>query len=288
MNFSHLPSYAKEPVSLAKISGCTLLLAVLYLPTLSKLATDWTELPEYSHGFFIPLLALFFVWRQSRRLESTPVVPSYYGLPILVLGLLMFFIGQAAAETFILRLSLLVVIAGIILFLLGWQCLKVLAFPIAFMGLMVPLPSILYQKITFPMQLFASKVAKFFVTLLGIPIFREGNIIYLQDITLEVAEACSGIRSLIGLFAATVTYAYLINRSLLHRILLVLSCFPIAIIANALRVTLTAILANRYGPTVAQGFHHDFSSLALFAITLSTLISVDLLMLFFAHRVIGR
>jgi exosortase len=169
------------------------------------------------------------------------------------------------------RFSMLVVLGGIILFLLGKECFKTLLFPLAFLIFMIPIPSVLMDRITFPMQLFASKVAARSLDLIGIPVLREGNIIQLANTSLEVAEACSGIRSLISLLALSVVFAYFSQNTTWKRIVLVLSTFPIAIIANAARVTGTGILAHHYGDQVAQGFFHGFSGWILFVVAFACL-----------------
>ena len=131
---------------------------------------------------------------------------------------------------------------------------------------MIPIPSILMAQVTFPMQLFASKVASRSLDLVGIPVLREGNVILLANTSLEIAEACSGIRSLISLLALSVVFAYISQRVTWKRVLLVLSTFPIAIIANAARVSGTGVLAHYYGDSVAQGFFHGFSGWILFVV----------------------
>jgi len=176
------------------------------------------------------------------------------------------------------RISFLIVLSGIVLFLLGWAHLKTLLFPIVFLIFMIPIPSILMGKITFPMQLFASKVAALSLHQLGVPVLREGNIISLAHTTLEVAEACSGIRSLISLLALGTVFAYFTKKSFWQRTVLVLSCFPIAIFVNSLRVTATGVLANNYGTSVAQGFFHGFSGYLLFLLAFVLLIGEGFLL----------
>jgi exosortase len=180
-------------------------------------------------------------------------------------------LGNLATEYFTMRFSILVVLGGVILFLLGREFFKTLLFPIVFLIFMIPIPSVLMDRITFPMQLFASKVAAKSLYLVGIPALREGNIILLANTSLEVAEACSGIRSLISLLALSVVFAYFSQKTILKRVLLILSTFPIAIIANAARVTGTGILAHYYGEKVAQGFFHGFSGWILFVVAFACL-----------------
>jgi len=184
----------------------------------------------------------------------------------LFFGILLYLLGHLATEFFTMRFSLLVVLGGIILFLLGKEFFKALLFPLAFLIFMIPIPSVLMDRVTFPMQIFASKVAAGSLDLIGIPVLREGNIIQLANTSLEVAEACSGIRSLISLLALSVVFAYFSQNTTWKRVVLVLSTFPIAIVANAARVTGTGILAHHYGDKVAQGFFHGFSGWILFVV----------------------
>lgn len=259
-------------------------LAFLYYKVGYGLVVDWINMPDFSHGFFIPVISLYLVWERRESLANAQASPADSGILLLLMGLGLLFLGNLAAENFTMRFSLPLVTAGMVLFLFGWNHLKILAFPILFLIFMIPLPSILLQKITFPMQLFASKVAVSTVNLFGIPVLREGNVIYLTETTLEVAEACSGIRSLMSLLALSTIYAYFMHKKNWVRIVLVLASFPIAIIVNALRVSATAVLAQYFGETVAQGFYHDFSGYILFIVSLLLLFLLGTFLSFMARR----
>jgi exosortase A len=230
------------------------------------LVSDWIHLPDFSHGFLIPIVSLYFVYERRKQLSALNPSTSWAGFGLFVFGIILYLLGNLAAEFFTMRFSMLVVLGGIILFLLGKEFYKTLLFPLVFLIFMIPIPSVLMDRITFPMQLFASKAAAKFLYLIGIPALREGNIILLANTSLEVAEACSGIRSLISLLALSVVFAYFSQNTTWKRMLLVLSTFPIAIIANAARVTGTGILAHHYGDQVAQGFFHGFSGWILFVV----------------------
>jgi exosortase A len=247
----------------AILVGC---LVVLYFRVLQGLVSDWVSMPDFSHGFLIPIVSLYFVYERRKQLSVLRPSAAWGGFGLIVFGILLFLLGNLATEFFTMRFSLLVVLGGIILFLLGKEFYKTLLFPLVFLIFMIPIPSVLMDGITFPMQLFASKVAARSLDLIGIPVLREGNIIQLANTSLEVAEACSGIRSLISLLALSVVFAYFSQKETWKRILLVLSTFPIAILANAARVTGTGILAEHYGDKVAQGFFHGFSGWILFVV----------------------
>jgi exosortase A len=257
---------------------CATCVGILYYDVFAKLIHDWVSLPDFSHGFFIPFISLYFVWERKNSLCETPLTPSFPGVGVLFVGLLLLMAGNLAAEMFVMRFSFLVVLSGIVIFLLGWTFFKKLLFPIGFLVFMIPIPSILLQKITFPMQLFASNVAAFSLQQIGIPVLREGNIIHLAHTTLEVAEACSGIRSLISLLALGTVFAYFTKKVLWERLIIVMSCFPIAIFVNALRVSATGVLANYYGIGAAQGFFHGFSGYILFLIALIMLMAAGYLL----------
>ena len=263
---------------LAVFSLVAACIGLLYFPVLRSLVDDWINMPDFSHGFLIPAVSLYLVWERRNDLERLVPSGNWAGLALVVLGVVMLLLGTLATEFFTMRFSLIVVIGGAILLLLGWGYLKVLMLPLAYLIFMIPIPSIFMQKITFPMQLFASKVAAGFMYMIGIPVLREGNIIVLANTTLEVAEACSGIRSLISLLALSVFYAYISQKQTWKRLVLVLSTFPIAIIANAARVSGTGVLAHFYGDGVAQGFFHGFSGWILFIVAFICLFAVGALL----------
>ena len=164
---------------------------------------------NYSHGFLIIPIALYFVWERREKLAAAPVAAERGSAsscsPAASLVLLA---GLWGSELFLSRISLLPVIAGIVLFVLGWQHLRILAFPIAFLLLMIPIPAIIFNQIAFPLQLLASRVGEWAISAVGIPVLREGNVLMLAHTTLEVAEACSGIRSLVSLITLGIVYGY--------------------------------------------------------------------------------
>jgi len=190
----------------------------------------------------------------------------------------MLIVGQMGAELFFSRLSLLVVLAGLIILFLGWNLFRALLFPWAFLLLMIPLPAIVLNQITFPLQLLASKVASTTLPWMGVPVLREGNVIILPAMALEVAEACSGIRSLMSLTALAVIYGYLMERRVGIRVLLAVASIPIAVAANSFRIVGTGLLVQYWDPDKAQGFFHEFSGWLIFV--------VSLIMLYLLHRAV--
>jgi len=242
------------------------LLAGLYHETLIKLGLQWNNDPDYSHGFLVPVLVGYFLWERWDRLKAARITPNLWGVALLACGLLMLVIGSIGAELYLQRSSLIVVIAGLVLLIMGREALKTLMFPIAFMFFMVPLPAIVVNAVAFPLQLFAARTAEFCLFNFGIPVLREGNVIVLAGTTLEVAEACSGIRSLQALLALGTVYAYFSQRKMWKRWVLVLLSIPIAIVANAFRVSGTGVLANYWGSQAAEGFYHTFSGWLIFVV----------------------
>ncbi|HIC90640.1 MAG TPA: exosortase [Syntrophaceae bacterium] len=259
----HLPVEKSLVMELAVIGT---LLGLIYHPILIKLVEDWSIDPNYSHGFLIPLISGYLIWERRKTLGETEIKPYNMGVILLLMGIFILIVGNIASELFTKRFSLLVVLSGIILFMMGKEFAKKLLFPLAFLIFMIPLPYILYDAIAFPLKLFASRIATLSLLLVGIPVLREGNIIYLANTTLEVADACSGIRSLMSLMALGVIFAYISQNHLWKKITLVILTVPIAVIANAFRVTGTGFLSHYYGQEVAEGFFHTFSGWLIFIV----------------------
>jgi exosortase len=252
------------------------LVCLLYVPILGRLAAQWWTDPNFSHGFFVPAFSAFIVWQQRARLRLIQPAPSNWGLPIIVFSLGILVLGVFGAELFLSRMSLLVLIAGMIVFFLGWQMLRQVLFPLLLLILMVPIPAIVFSQITFPLQILASKLATWSLAFLGVPVFREGNVINLPAMPLEVAEACSGIRSLLSLTTLAIMYGYLMEERPLLRAVLAVASIPIAVAANGFRIVGTGLLVQYWDPDKAEGFFHAFSGWLIFV--------VSLLMLFVLHR----
>jgi exosortase len=241
-------------------------LVALYWHVIPHLVEQWWQEEDYNHGFLILPLSLYFVWSDRERLRALPIRPALGGAAVLVIGLLMLALGVVGAELFLQRSSLIVVLAGLVWLVLGRAWLRALAFPIAFLLFMVPLPAIVMNAIAFPLQLFAAQTATFCLQVGGIPVLREGNVIALADTTLEVAEACSGIRSLQALLALGAVYGYFTQKAIWKRWALLLVSIPIAIAANAFRVSGTGFLAHYFGSEMAQGFYHSFAGWMVFLV----------------------
>jgi exosortase len=236
----------------------------VYFPVLSSLVRQWASDENYSHGFIIIPFAVYFAWQKRQALEALPAQPSNAGLLIVAGSLATFLAGLLGAELFLTRISLIGLLGGSIWFLFGWRHLRLLAFPLLLLILMVPLPAMVFNQIAFPLQLFASRVGESALKMAGVPVLREGNVLELASTKLEVAQACSGIRSLVSLLTLGILLGKLTEPRLSVRVLLALLTVPVAIAANAARVAGTGLAANWIGPEAAEGFFHAFSGWLVF------------------------
>lgn len=254
------------------------LLAAAYGRIFADMVRWWYVDPNYSHGFIIPLISGYFIYQRLGELKSSPVERNATGIIVIAIGVLMLIGGYAGTEYFTMRLSLVALIAGIVLFYFGKRVFKVLALPVGYLAFMVPLPYIVYDSIAFPLKLLITKYSVAFLKAVGIIVWREGNIIMFPTIELEVADACSGIRSLVSLIALTVAFAHLSQRSLAKKIILVAASVPVAVFANGLRVVATGILTQYWGAKAAEGFFHEFAGLAVFAVAMGMVFVIALIM----------
>ena len=265
--------------SMPRWQGVVLLLltAWLYASILARLVMQWVgpyRDPNFEHGIFVPLFALFVLWQDRKRLQTIPAAPSWAGFPLVVLSLIMLALGVLGAELFFSRTSLLVLLAGLIILFEGWTFFRAVLFPWAVLILMIPIPNLLLQQITFPLQLLASRVATGLLEVVGVPVLRQGNVIVLASMPLDVAEACSGIRSLLTLLTLAIIYGYLMETRIWVRIVLAISSVPIAVAANSFRVFGTGMLVQYWDPDKAEGFFHIFEGWLIFVVALIMLLGV--------------
>lgn len=249
---------------------CLLVFAVYY-QVLGKLVMDWWTFPDFSHGFLVPFFSTFLIWEKREDLFGVTLAPVWGGIGLVVFGLIVLFLGVYGSELFLSRVSLIILLFGFTLTFGGWQLLRELRFALLVLLLAIPLPAILYNQITFPLQILASKLASDLLPWFGVPVLREGNIIELPLMKLEVAEACSGIRSLMSLFTLAVFYGYFMEKSNKRRVVIVLASIPIAIAANAVRILGTGLCVQYWDPDKALGFFHEFSGWVIFLVSLTCL-----------------
>ncbi|MCC6294007.1 MAG: exosortase/archaeosortase family protein [Bryobacterales bacterium] len=259
----------------ALIAGALL----VYLPTLSFLVRNWIDDEDMGHGFFVPLVAGYLIWVKRDKILQQEYTPNYWGLPVVLLGAIQMLVAHLGVELFLARVAFLVTLVGIVLFYGGTRLLRTLAFPLGLLIFMIPIPAIIYNQITFPLQLFASQVAEVTLGFLGIPVLREGNILELPSQRLSVVEACSGIRSLLALSFLSLTYAAVFDDKRWMRPVLLIMTVPIAILSNAFRVTLTGLFSE-VNPEFAKGLFHTMEGSVIYLMSLA--------MLFLTHRLINR
>ena len=231
------------------------LLVLAYLPILIRMATQWSNDEDMGHGFFVPAVAGYIAWRRKDELLAVKAEPNYLGLLVMLWSVFQMSLGILGAELFLQRSAFVGSVWGAVLFLGGWPHVRMLALPLLMLPLMVPIPAVIYNQITFPLQLFASSVAENVLSLIGIPVLRDGNVLELAEQKLSVVEACSGIRSLLSLTFLSLVYGYFSEEKLWIRWAIFLASIPIAVAANAFRVSATGILSE-YNPDLAKGFFH--------------------------------
>jgi exosortase len=248
---------------------------VAYADIALGLVRQWESDDNYSHGFIVVPLAAWFAWERRARLRALELRPSSAGLVVVAGSLCVLMLGVLGAELFLSRVSLIGVLAGAVLFLFGWGHLRALAFPLAFLLLMIPLPAIVFNQVAFPLQLFASQAGAATLDFAGVPVLREGNIIELPSTRLEVVEACSGIRSLVSLLTLAIVLGQFALRRQPARIALAVAAVPVAIVANATRVAGTGLFAHFWSPEAAEGFFHLFSGWIVFAVAFVALLAIQ-------------
>lgn len=247
------------------------LLCVLYYRVAIKLVYDWYSLPDYSHGFLVPLFAAFLVWDKRKTLSATPIRQSWSGIALVLFAIAVLILGVYGVELFTARMSFIFLLTGLIWTFFGWAMVRALQFPLLVLVLAIPFPAIVFNQITFPLQLLASRIASDVLPLLGVPTLHEGNVIELPVMKLEVAEACSGIRSLMSLFTLAVFYGYFLEKTTARRVILALASIPIAVTANVVRIVGTGLCVQYWDPNKALGFFHEFSGWVMFVVSLACL-----------------
>jgi exosortase len=273
-----LPRPVARPFPWVHIAWFGVLLLVCYGPVLLRLGNDWIIDEDMGHGFFVPAVALYLVWLKRDDLLAANYQPFLPGLILVVLGALQLMAATLGVELFLARSAFIVSLTGIALTLGGFRLVRDLAFPLFLLVFMIPLPAIIYNQITFPLQLLASQIAEHTLTLVGIPVLRDGNILELPSQRLSVVEACSGIRSLLSLSFLSLVYGFFFDKKIWMRWVLLVLTVPIAISANAFRVTITGVLSE-VNPELASGIFHSLEGWVIFMIALVLLV--------IAHRLVN-
>jgi exosortase len=261
----------KAQLPWAEIAWFGALLIACYAPVLAALVRQWSTDEDMSHGFFVPAVAAWIVWRKRAELAAMPAQPDWRGLLVVAWGALQMWIGTLAVELFLTRTSFVITLIGAVWLLGGAAIVRKLAFPLFLCFFMAPIPAVVYNSITFPLQLLASRLAENALDILAVPVLREGNVLILPNQELSVVEACSGIRSLLSLTFVALIYGYFFERRNWLRALLFVSTVPIAIVANGARVTLAGAL-TQVKPELAEGAFHAASGTVIFIVALALLV----------------
>jgi exosortase len=266
-------SFRRKEIFLLSLT--LLIAATLYWTVLPKLIHEWWDDPNFSHGFLVPFFSAWLIWERRAELRAfTSRRTLLPGIFLLLVGVGMLVVGKAGGEYFAVRSSLVVVTGGLFWIVFGGEGFRLCLFPLAFLFFMVPIPYILYDAIAFPLKMVASWFGEHTLTLVGVPVFREGNIIVLPNIQLEVADACSGIRSLISLMALATATAYFMTLGVARGGVLFLSAIPVSIVTNSLRIFVTGVLSYKFGQKAAEGFFHEFSGWAVFLLGAALIILI--------------
>lgn len=261
----------KSQLPWTKIGWFGVLMIGCYAPVLKALIHQWDADPDMGHGFFVPVVAGFIVWQRREELLAIELRPNWWGLAVVLYGAAQLMIATLGAELFLARTAFVITLIGVVWLLGGNLMLKKTAFPLFLLFFMVPIPAVIYNRITFPLQILASKLADSALSVMSIPVLREGNILELPNQRLSVVEACSGIRSLLSLTFLSLVYGYFFEKKAWIRVVLFLSTIPIAIVANGSRVTMTGVL-TQWKPDLAEGFFHEAQGWVIFMVALIILV----------------
>jgi exosortase len=273
----------RQPSSAASVDWLSILwfgalLIACYAPILYRMANQWANDENMGHGFFVPLVAGYIVWERRAQLAATPIKTNWWGLAIVVFGGLLSVIATLGVELFTARLSFVIALTGTILFLCGTRWIKILSFPLALLLFMIPIPAIVYSALTLRLQMLASELGEILITAMGIPVLREGNTLRLPSQTLDIVDACSGIRSLLSLLFLSLVYTYFTDKKVWMRWALLMATIPIAICANGVRVAVTGLLSE-INTKLASGAYHETEGYIVFVVALAALIAT--------HRVLN-
>ena len=251
----------------------------LYAGVASGLVAEWASSPDASYGIVLASVALFVAWRRRQAFARAldPTGAAFPGVAVLLTGLCLRLAGQLGADLFLTRMSFLLVMTGAVWLLAGWRALRTIAAPLVFLAIAVPLPALVVNAITLPLQLIASRVAEASLTTMGVAVFRDGNVLELPSTALEVAEACSGLRSIVSLAAISVLLAWT-DPSLPRRLAIVAASLPIAIVMNGFRIAATGLACEAWGPKAASGSWHTFTGWVTFLIAVFALVQLQRVM----------
>ncbi len=268
---SPAPAERRERIGWALAAAAFL---ALFWPILAVRFHFYLETPRYSHCVLLPAVSAMWIYDRWPTLRAVPRAPSGRGVALLAGAVLVFLYGRFLANNMIQHLAMLAALTGTIWALAGGALLRALAFPVAYLALMVPLKP-WDESLTLPLQSLATRIAERFFDALGWVVVREGNVIQLPRLKLLVEEGCSGVHSLFALIALAAAWVFFVERPKWLRATLVAAAVPIAVVANAVRVSATGVLAYKVDPAYAQGTSHATAGMIVFAIGVALLLAVD-------------
>jgi exosortase len=278
------PSVAEVKIPWQPIAWFGALLIVCYAPILFRMGLQWANDENMGHGFFVPVVAGIIVWQRRKKLASLPLQTNRWGLALVIWAAIQSIIATLGAELFTARVAFVIALVGVILYLGGTAWVRALALPLLLLVFMIPIPAIIYAQLTLRLQMLASQLGEIMIGWMGIPVLRAGNTLRLPSQTLDIAEACSGIRSLLSLGFLSLVYAYFMDKRVWMRWALLIATIPIAICANGIRVALTGLLSE-VNTDLAKGAFHETEGYIVFIVALVALILTHRLLSIAANRV---
>ena len=256
----------KNRTALVLLGLFILTFIIVFYPTWQSLFNAWSSSDDYSHGFLIVPLSLYFVWQKKESLRTATIKPSWVAFPLVIIALFLYLVAQYAEILTLAPLSMILFLGSSLFLLFGFQILKICLFPLFLLFFMVPVPAQIYATLTIPLQLFVTKITVLIASSMGIPILRDGNVIYLPEHTLQVVQACSGLRSIMTLLTLGIVIAYFSLKSNLLRTILFLFAIPIAILVNVVRVLLMVVAFYYYDFDLAEGSIHTVFGTVIFCL----------------------
>lgn len=251
---------------------------VLYAPIVAGMVKEWSEFPSLSHGFAVPLISAYLLWRRRDLLAEAPIEGSTIGLPVIVVALAMLVIGSLGGEPFVARLSLPLALFGIVVFLMGGRVARYAWVPIAYLAFMIPLPYLTLKALMYQSRLFDAGLTATALGWLGVPVLRDGVMLHLPNMTLEVADDCSSVPAIAALLALGAAYAQMQARPTWIRATLTLAAAPLGLLSNIIRLILTSLGAYYLGPIALNNTIHKFNGTSVFLLTVVLLVLLDVLL----------
>lgn len=265
------PAWSRNGIWWIVAALCAGLLGVIYYDALALMVGIWVDDENYGHGFFVPFISLFLIWMKRDKIRALEPRGSWWGLSLIATGLALYIIGELGTLAPLLQLSFWLVLVGLCWATLGGHIVRALSFPLLYLLTMIPLPQFILQGLSGQLQLLSSALGVGCLQVVGITAFREGNVIDLGPIQLQVVEACSGLRYLFPLMSLALLCAYLFQGPMWKRAVVFLSSMPIAIVLNGFRIGVIGVLVEYFGAGAADGFLHLFEGWVIFLISLAIL-----------------